>query len=48
MVLVRNLSQIEIRAMEKFPEIQRNPEKAFEALSLAVTQLESAEDGQLP
>jgi hypothetical protein len=41
-VLARNLSQVEIRAMEKFPEIQRNPEKAFEALALAVTQLEGS------
>lgn len=41
-VLARNLSQVEIRAMERFPEIQRDPEKAFEALALAVTQLEGS------
>jgi hypothetical protein len=47
-VLARNLSQVEIRAMERFPEIQREPEKAFEALALAVAQLEGPESSQLP
>jgi len=47
-VLARNLSQVEIRAMERFPEIQREPEKAFEALALAVAQLEGPESTRLP
>ena len=35
-VLVRTLSQVEIRILEHYPEIQQKPEKALEALALAV------------
>jgi Domain of unknown function (DUF5753)/Helix-turn-helix domain len=41
-VLVRTLSQVEIRALERFPEIQRKPEKVLEALAFALTQGESS------
>lgn len=36
-VLTRNLSQLEIRTLEKFPEIQRVPQKALESLALAIS-----------
>lgn len=39
-VLVRNLSQLEIRALEQFPEIQQNPQKVLQSLSLAMSQLD--------
>jgi hypothetical protein len=35
-VLTRTLSQIELRALEKYPEIQLNPEQALRALAAAV------------
>lgn len=35
-VLMRNLSQVEIRALERFPEIQQHPERAFQALAAAI------------
>ncbi|WP_152617637.1 hypothetical protein [Phaeacidiphilus oryzae] len=35
-IFVRNLSQMEIRALEKFPEIQRSPERVLESLALAI------------
>lgn len=45
-ILARNLSQLEIRALERFPEIQKRPEAVFEALAMAVEQLENhVEDG---
>jgi len=40
-VLVRTLSQVEIRTLEKYPEIQRQPEKTLDALAIALTQGES-------
>lgn len=40
-VLVRNLSQIEIAALERYPEIQREPEKVLGALALAITEADS-------
>jgi hypothetical protein len=42
LVVVRTLSQVEIKAFEKFPEIQRVPEKTLEALAFALTQDESS------
>jgi hypothetical protein len=39
-ILSRNLSQLEIRALERFPEIQQNPQKVLQSLSLAVSQLD--------
>jgi Domain of unknown function (DUF5753) len=42
-VFVRSLSQVEIRIFEQFPEIQRKPEKALEALAFAL-----AQDGTSP
>jgi hypothetical protein len=38
-VVARTLSQIEIRALEHFPEVQRHPEKFLEALVFAVESL---------
>ena len=46
-VLVRTLSQVEIKALEKFPEIQRKPEKVLEALAFALTQGESSSTSNL-
>lgn len=40
-ILVRNLSQAEIRALERFPEIQRSPEVAFSALATALATMEA-------
>ncbi|WP_345626463.1 hypothetical protein [Rugosimonospora acidiphila] len=39
-LLMRSLSQLEIRALERYPEIQMHPGKALEALSAAIMQLE--------
>ncbi|WP_146765905.1 hypothetical protein [Micromonospora noduli] len=39
-ILVRNLSQMEIRALERFPEIQASPERAFGALATAVDSMD--------
>ena len=39
-VLVRNLSQLEVRAMERYPEIQLKPEVAFSALATAIASME--------
>lgn len=41
-VLTRSLSQIELKALERYPEIQRDPIRAFELLAMAV---ESWDDG---
>lgn len=41
-VVVRTLSQLEIRALERFPEIQKNPERMLEALATAVDSLETS------
>jgi hypothetical protein len=41
-VLVRTLSQAEIRALERFPEIQRRPDKVLDALAFAVAEGESS------
>jgi ribosomal protein S13 len=38
-ILTRNLSPLEIRAFEKFPEIQKEPQKALESLALAISDL---------
>jgi hypothetical protein len=43
-VQTRTLSQIEIRAMERFPETQINPRIALEALSNAVLTLQATEE----
>jgi hypothetical protein len=40
-VLIRNLSQIEIRALERCPEIQARPEAALNALATVVESMES-------
>lgn len=39
-LLMRSLSQLEIRALERYPEIQMRPREALQALSAAVTSLE--------
>ncbi|GIJ42996.1 hypothetical protein [Micromonospora andamanensis] len=39
-ILVRNLSQMEIRALERFPEIQAHPEHAFSSLATAVESMD--------
>ena len=35
-ILTRNLSQLEINTLERYPEIQRNPQTVLESLSLAI------------
>ena len=40
----RPLSQLEMRALERYPEIQRVPEKALEALVMAMENLELPAD----
>jgi hypothetical protein len=35
-ILTRNLSQLEISTLEKYPEIQKNPQTVLESLSLAI------------
>jgi hypothetical protein len=42
-LLVRNLSQLEMRALKKYPEIQTEPRKALEALSTAVAEMDHDE-----
>jgi hypothetical protein len=42
-VQARNLSQVEIRALERFPEIQRDPRKALQSLALAVSDMSEPE-----
>ena len=42
-VQTRNLSQLEIGALERFPEIQRVPHKALESLALAISDLTGTE-----
>jgi hypothetical protein len=41
-VLIRNLSQSELHALERFPEIQKNPRQALDALATAVASSDSA------
>lgn len=41
-VLVRTLSQTEIVAIERFPEIQRDPLKALESLALAIADIDQS------
>ena len=36
-LLTRNLSQLEMHALDRFPEIQKNPRQVFDALATAVT-----------
>jgi hypothetical protein len=49
-ILARTLSKSEMRALEKYPELQKNPEKIMEALSMAKAdenpELEGPRDGQ--
>lgn len=40
-LLVRSMSQLEIRALERYPEIQRHPRTAIEALATAMLSLEA-------
>jgi hypothetical protein len=35
-ILTRNLSQLEISTLERYPEIQKNPQTVLESLSLAI------------
>ncbi len=35
-VLIRNLTQVEMHALGRFPEIQKNPERALEMLATAI------------
>lgn len=47
-VLSRNLSQLEIAALERFPEIQKKPRQALDALAIAITTIQSdSEDDTL-
>jgi ribosomal protein S13 len=48
-ILGRNLSALEVRALERYPEIQRDPPKALESLALAISDLSDSErhQGQL-
>lgn len=46
-IVARTLSQVEIRALEQFPEVQRHPENLLEALAIAVENL-SASVPELP
>lgn len=39
-IVSRQLSQLEIHTLERYPEIQRVPEKALEALTMAIENLE--------
>lgn len=39
-ISVKNLSDLEIRTLQRFPEIQREPHKALESLALALSELE--------
>lgn len=43
-ILVRTLSQIEISAMERLPEIQSDPVKVFQALALAINEAGNSSD----
>ena len=45
-LFARNLSQLEIAVLEKFPEIQRTPQTALEALALAISQVRDTESQQ--
>ena len=36
-LLTRNLSQLEMHTLERFPEIQKNPRQVLDALATAVT-----------
>ncbi|MER5389753.1 type I restriction endonuclease [Saccharopolyspora sp. NPDC002686] len=48
-ILVRNLSQLEMRAFERFPEIQKNPRKTLDALAAAAASIEISTDlDQIP
>lgn len=42
-IVTRNLSQIELRAMERFPEIQTKPSNVLTGLAAAVASLEAGE-----
>jgi hypothetical protein len=42
-VLIRTLSQLEIHALERYPEIQTDPPKALEALATAISSLQPLE-----
>jgi hypothetical protein len=44
MVLVRQLSALELRTLERFPGIQRDPCNAIEMLAAAVMAAETVED----
>jgi hypothetical protein len=45
-VFTRNLSQLEISILEKYPEIQRTPQTALDALALAMSEMHEAEQQQ--
>ncbi|HEY6785719.1 MAG TPA: hypothetical protein VI365_00250, partial [Trebonia sp.] len=45
-LMVRSLSQLEVRALERFPEIQREPQKTLESLALTVSNLIDPEPQQ--
>lgn len=45
-VIVRNLSQLELHALSRFPEIQRCPETVLQALTMTLDNM-SGEDNQL-
>lgn len=44
-ILVRTLSQIEINAFEQSPEIQSDPVKVFQALALAINEIDGLPNG---
>ena len=45
-LFTRNLSQLEISILEKFPEIQRTPQTALDTLALAISEMREAEPQQ--
>ncbi|WP_030017373.1 hypothetical protein [Streptomyces monomycini] len=44
-IAVRNLTQLEMRALSRCPEIQTRPEKALGALATAISAMADAGDG---
>jgi ribosomal protein S13 len=45
-ILTRGLSQMEIKTLERFPEIQQTPQKALESLALAIADVRETEPPQ--
>lgn len=43
-VLIRNLTQVEMHALGRYPEIQRDPARALELLAAAIASISTSED----